>query len=93
MIQRKAGQSYMRVNKISELGAGNYELYLLVRDIQTKTARNGSTYLVISFSDGRDTLSANMWDTLESSLDVKAKEIAFVSLEGKLYNSKTGIRL
>ncbi len=78
----------MKVNKISELGAGNFELYLLIRDIQTKTARNGSSYLVITFSDGRDTLSANMWDTPESSLDVKAKEIAFVSLEGRLYNGK-----
>lgn len=78
----------MRVSKISELGAGNYELHLLIRDIQTKTARNGSSYLVMTFSDGRDTLSANMWDTLESSLEVKAKEIAFVSLEGKIYNSK-----
>lgn len=78
----------MRVNKISELGGGSFELFLLIKEIQTKTARNGTHYLVFTFADGKETLSANMWDTLEETLEVKAKELAYVSLEGKPYNGK-----
>ena len=78
----------MRINKISELSGGSFELFLLIKDIQSKTARNGSNYLVFSLTDGNDVISANMWDATEASVQVKAKEIAYVSLEGKLYNSK-----
>ena len=81
-------QVKMRINKISELAGGSFELFLLIKDIQTKTARNGSSYLTFTLTDGKDTLIANMWDTAESSLEVKVKEIAFVSLEGKPYNGK-----
>lgn len=78
----------MRINKICELTGGSFELFLLIKDIQTKTARNGSNFLTFTFTDGSDTLSANMWDADLNSLDVSAREVAFVSLEGKPYNGK-----
>ncbi len=78
----------MRINKISELSGGSFELFLLIKDIQSKTARNGSSFLTFSFTDGTDTLSANMWDMQIDSLEVSAREVAFVSLEGKPYNGK-----
>ncbi len=78
----------MKINKISELTGGSFELFLLIKEIQSKTARNGSSYLTFSFTDGKEVLSANMWDATEDSIEVKAKEIAYVSLEGKLYNGK-----
>ncbi len=84
----KGRTNTMRINKISELSGGRFELFLLIKEIQTKTARNGSNYLVFSFTDGKDVISANMWDTAATSLDVGEKEIAYVSLEGKPYNGK-----
>ena len=78
----------MRINKIAELSGGSFEIFLLIKEIQVKTARNGSTFLTINFTDGKDNLSANMWDTTAEALEVSAKEIAFVTLEGKPYNGK-----
>ena len=78
----------MRISKISELSGGSFELFLLIKEIQTKTARNGSTFLTFIFTDGSENLSANMWDTSADALEVSAKEIAYVTLEGKPYNGK-----
>lgn len=78
----------MRINKISELGGGSFELFLLIKEIQVKTSRNGNSFLTIIFTDGKENISANMWDTTAEALDVATKEIAFVTLEGKPYNGK-----
>ena len=87
-ISHLKGTNHMRISKISELSGGSFELFLLIKEIQTKTARNGSTFLTFIFTDGSENLSANMWDTSADALEVSAKEIAYVTLEGKPYNGK-----
>jgi len=79
----------MNILKIKELGEGNSQTYLLVKDISGKTARNGKPYLVVTMTDGKDTIQANMWDMSAPEFPVSAGEVVFVTLRVAPYNGKT----
>ncbi len=80
----------MNINtlKIRELGEGNSQTYLLVKDISGRNARTGKPYVVLSLSDGKDTIQANMWDITASEFPVPAGEVAYMTLRAATYNGK-----
>ncbi len=80
---------YMNILKIRELGEGNSQTYLLVKDITGKTARNGKPYVLVTMTDGKDSISANMWDMSAPEFPVSAGEVVFVTLRVAPYNGKT----
>ncbi len=78
----------MKINHISELDGGSFEIYLLIKEVQAKTARNGSSFITFILTDGIENMQANMWDTQIQSLSVRERELALFTLEGKPYNGK-----
>ena len=79
----------MNILKIRELGEGNSQIYLLVKDITGKTARNGKPYVLVTMTDGKDSIQANMWDMSAPEFPVSAGEAVFVTLRVAPYNGKT----
>lgn len=79
----------MTALKIRELGEGNSQTYLLVKDITGKTARNGKPYVLVTLTDGKDTIQANMWDMSAPEFPAPAGEVVFVTLRVAPYNGKT----
>ena len=74
--------------KIKNLSEGTNYIYLLVKEINERTSKNGKTYLSFSFTDGSDVISANMWDKTAAKLSVKAGSVAAITMFGAPYNGR-----
>ena len=74
--------------KIRNLTEGTNRLFLLVKEINDRTSKNGKPYVTINFTDGTDTLSANMWDKTAAKLPVKAGSVAALTVFGAPYNGR-----
>lgn len=74
--------------KIKNLSEGTNHIYLLVKEINERTSKNGKTFVTFNFTDGSDLLSANMWDRTAAKLPVKAGSVAALTLFGAPYNGR-----
>ena len=74
--------------KIKNLSEGNNYIYLLVKDVNDRTSKNGKTYVSFNFTDGSDMISANMWDKTAARLPIKAGSVAAVTMFGAPYNGR-----
>ena len=75
--------------KIKEMGEGNSQIYLLVKEIAQKTAKNGKPYITLSLTDGKDAIYANMWDTAPAMFPGKVGDVVFFTIRTSPYNGKT----
>lgn len=56
--------------QISQIEVGEpVTLFVLLKDVQSRTARNGNPYLNITFSDQTGEISGNLWDVTPIQID------------------------
>lgn len=70
------------------------ELFALIQDAQVRTARNGSQYLSLTFSDPTGTIGANLWDvTAEQVADFLPGRVVYLTGQGSSYQDKLQLTL
>lgn len=74
--------------KIKNLSEGTNHIYLLVKEVNDRTSKNGKTFVTFNFTDGSDTINANMWDRTAAKLPVKPGSVAALTLFGAPYNGR-----
>ena len=74
--------------KISEMGEGNSQTYLLIKDISGRNARTGKPYVSLSLTDGKDTIQANMWDIGVSEFPAAVGDVIYVTMRVATFNGK-----
>jgi 3'-5' exoribonuclease len=68
---------------------GTIETYVLLKDAQEKSSKNGSIYLCLSLFDGKTEIKANMWQTTKATFGFDTSNvIVYVQLETSPYNGK-----
>ncbi|MCD7868416.1 MAG: HD domain-containing protein [Clostridiales bacterium] len=75
--------------KLSELKTNmTVQIKVMVSNIEERTAKNGSKFLTITFSDGESTLAANLWDQNMQSAGIEPGDVLQVKLDTKEYNGR-----
>lgn len=74
--------------KIKELTKGNYEIYLLVKEISERLTKTNKTFLVLTLSDGKDAISAKIWDMSKESFNASEGDVIWCKLEVGEYNGQ-----
>jgi len=78
----------MELLKISDLAEGNSTIYLLVKEISQKTARNGKPYTSLTLTDGKEVIQANMFDTASLRFPAGVGDVALFVIRCAPYNGK-----
>lgn len=71
------------------MGDGNSQIYLLVKEVNQRSAKNGKPFLSIALTDGRDSIIANMFDTTAAQFPGRPGEVVFLTVRVSPYNGKT----
>lgn len=65
-------------------------IFGLLTDITQKETRNGSSFVIITISDGKNELQAKMWDTKRSDIPYDTNSIVCMTVDASPYNGVLG---
>lgn len=65
-------------------------IFGLLIDITQKETRNGSSFVIITVSDGKNELQAKMWDTKRSDIPYSTNSIVCITVDASPYNGVLG---
>lgn len=65
-------------------------IFGLLHDVAQKETRNGSPFVVITIGDGKDELSAKMWDMKRSALPYESGALIAMTVDASIYNGVLG---
>lgn len=74
------------VKELKEGKIARAELFGLLREVTQKESRNGSPYVIITVSDGKDDLQAKMWDTKRADIQYETGSVVCMIVDGAPYN-------
>ena len=63
-------------------------LFAIVKDVSERESRNGSIYVVLTISDGKNDIQAKMWNKTGDELSKYVGKLACLHVEGGMYNGQ-----